>query len=129
VLHYCASLVDHATSKDLSVWLVALVTMAFAARYTWQVWRREISPTFSTWIIFLLGTGFSLATYAIAEHRDFASGILNTMDVVAVAVILVATVVWGQRTVRFKPFEKWYLELRSTTVLVPVGVRALGSDH
>jgi hypothetical protein len=95
--------------KNLSIWLVALVTIAFAVRYTWQIWKGEISPTLSTWIIFLLGTGLSLATYAIAEQRDFASGILNTMDVVAVTVILVATVIWGQRAVRLKPFEKWYL--------------------
>ena len=109
----------HAPWKTLSIWLVALVTIAFAARYTYQIWKGEISPTLSTWIIFLLGTGLSLTTYAIAEQRDFASGILNTMDVVAVLVILIATIVWGQRAVRFKPFEKWYL---------PPGQRLLAND-
>ncbi|MGH6918728.1 MAG: hypothetical protein ACREJ0_13620 [Geminicoccaceae bacterium] len=98
-----------AIMKSLSIWLVALVTMAFAIRYTYQIWKREISPTLSTWIIFVLGTGLSLTTYAIAERRDFASGILNTMDVVAVTMILIATIIWGRRAVHFRPFEKWYL--------------------
>ena len=37
--------------KQLSVWLVVLVTMMFAVRYTYQIWKREISPMLSTWII------------------------------------------------------------------------------
>jgi CDP-diglyceride synthetase len=109
LLYYNDALQKGVTLKDLSVWLIALVTIAFAVRYTYQIRKGEISPTLSTWIIFLLGTGLSLTTYAIAERRDFASGILNTMDVVAVTVILIATIIWGQRAVRFKPFEKWYL--------------------
>jgi hypothetical protein len=95
--------------KEISVWLVALVMMTFAVRYTYQIWKREISPTLSTWIIFLFGTGLSLTTYAIAEKHDFRSGILNTMDVVAVMIVFLATLTWGNRDVRFKPFEKWYL--------------------
>jgi hypothetical protein len=109
LIYYNESLGESVTLKNLSVWLVALVTTAFAVRYTYQIRKREITPTLSTWIIFLLGTGLSLTTYAIAEQRDFASGILNTMDVAAVTVILIATLIWGQRAVRFKPFEKWYL--------------------
>lgn len=95
--------------KEISVWLVALVMMTFAVRYAYQIWKREISPTLSTWIIFLLGTGLSLITYAIAEKHDFRSGILNTMDVVAVIIVFFATIIWGNRDMRFKPFEKWYL--------------------
>jgi len=95
--------------KDFSVWLVTFVMVTFAVRYAYQVWRQDISPTLSTWIIFLLGIGLSLATYAIAEERDFRSGILNTMDFVAVMIVLLSTIVWGNRKVRFKPFEKWYL--------------------
>lgn len=95
--------------KDISAWLVVFVMMTFAVRYTYQIWKREISPTLSTWIIFLLGTGLSLTTYTIAEKHDFRSGILNTMDVISVTVVLLATIVWGNRIMRFKPFEKWYL--------------------
>ena len=95
--------------KDICVWSVGFVMMVFAVRYTYQIWQNKISPTLSTWIIFLMGTGLSLTTYAVAEKHDFRSGILNTMDVIMVAIVLVATLVWGKRDMRFKSFEKWYL--------------------
>lgn len=95
--------------KELSVWLVVLVMIVFATRYSYQIWRAQIKPTLSTWIIFLSGTGLSLITYAIAENHDFKSGILNTMDVVAVAIVLVVILIWGNREIRFKSFEKKYL--------------------
>lgn len=83
--------------------------VGIAARYGYQVWKKEISPTLSTWLIFLVGTSLSLVTYAIAEKRDFLSGILNTMDVAVVAGVVVAILLWGDRRVRFKRFDKWYL--------------------
>jgi len=96
--------------KELCGWLVGLSMMSFAARYAYQIRKRDgISPALSTWIIFLLGTTLSLVTYAIAEKHDFRSGILNTVDVAATATVLLAIIVWGERNIRFKPFEKWYL--------------------
>ena len=81
--------------KELCIWLVAIVVSVFAARYTYQIIKKEIAPTLSTWIIFILGSGLSLVTYAIAEKHDFRSGILNTMDATATAVVFLATVIWG----------------------------------
>jgi len=95
--------------KDLFVALVGVVMTIFTARYAYQIWRREISPTLSTWITFMSGIGLSLATYMFAAKWDIRSGILNTMDFIAVAVILFAVLKWGKNEVRFKPFEKWYL--------------------
>ena len=95
--------------KDLCVWLTTLAMAAQATWYAYQVWKRHISPTLSTWVIFLLGTGLSLTTYAVAENHDFRSGILNTVDTMSVLVILLAIIAWGKRDVHFKSFEKWYL--------------------
>ena len=95
--------------KDLCVWLVSFVMMIFALRYAYQIWRHDVNPTLSTWIMFLMGTGLSLATYFIAEKRDFRSGILNIMDIAAVVIVLIAILLWGEHDARFEPFEKWYL--------------------
>ena len=95
--------------KNISVVLVIIIMMIFAARYSYQIYKKEIIPTLSTWFIFLLGTGLSLITYAIAEKSDFRSGILNTADVAVVIVILVSIIIWGDKTTRLKRFEKWYL--------------------
>ena len=62
----------------------------------------------------------SFITYAIAEKRDFQSGILNTIDLASISLIVVGILVWGERRVRFKPFEKWYLVL--TALIVFYGV-------
>ena len=95
--------------KNLCVLLVIAMEVVYVIRYAYQTYKREISPTLSTWIIFFLGGSLSLTTYAIAEDHDFRSGILNTMDVAGTAAILVAILIWGKRNVRFKPFERWYL--------------------
>lgn len=95
--------------KDLFAFLVIVTMLVLACRYIYQIHRHKITPTLSTWIIFFIGTGLSLLTYALAEKHDFKSGILSVMDTAAVASILCAILVWGNRDMRFKPFEKWYL--------------------
>ncbi|MCR4328112.1 MAG: hypothetical protein NUV53_01190 [Patescibacteria group bacterium] len=96
--------------KDVCVWLVGLVAVAFAWRYVHQVKEGKASPALSTWLIFLVGVVISFITYAIAEKRDFRSGILNTIDLASISFIVVGIIICGKRGVlRFKPFEKWHL--------------------
>jgi hypothetical protein len=95
--------------KNLFAWLTALTMIILACRYIYQIWQGKITPTLSTWIIFMAGTSLSLITYALAENRDFKSGILSVMDTMVVASILCAIIIWGKRGMRFKSFEKWYL--------------------
>ncbi len=95
--------------KEASMFLLMAIMLTFDGCYIYQIWRRKIDPTLSMWIIFLLGTGLSLATYSLAEKFDFQSGILNTLDFVSVALVLCAILIWGKRTVRFRSHERWYL--------------------
>jgi hypothetical protein len=95
--------------KEFCIVAVAVCMLTYPAIYIYQIRKRLIHPTLSTWIIFQFGTIISLVTYAIAEHRDFKSGILNTMDTLAVFLIIIAMVIWGDRKLLIKRFEKWYL--------------------
>jgi hypothetical protein len=95
--------------KDLFVALVIVVIIIFTANYSYQIWRRHIIPTLSTWITFVVGTGLSFSTYVIAANWDIRSGINNTADFAEVLIILVATLCWGKHEMRLRPFEKWYL--------------------
>jgi hypothetical protein len=96
--------------KDLCVWLVGFVMMSAAIRCAYQIKKQDgTKPTLSTWIIFCTGTILSLTTYLVAEKHDLRSGILNTADVLATATIFLSVLLWGERGVRFKSFEKWYL--------------------
>jgi len=75
--------------------------MLFAARYAYQIYKREINPTLSTWIIFILGTGLSLITYAIAEKHDFRSGILKYDGCYCGGrLCFLQTIAWGNRNIK-----------------------------
>ncbi len=95
--------------KDVCVWIICICTTVFGSCYAYQIWKRKAVPTTSTWLIFLVGSGLSFLTYLIAERCDWKSGVMNTVDVVYIAVILAAICLWTRHNVRFKPFEKWYL--------------------
>lgn len=96
--------------RNICVAAVAMLMISSAIRYIWQIIRGTVEPATSTWIIFLSGTALSFTTYMLAEDRDMASGILNTMDVMEVGSILTAVLIFGHaRGVRFSRFERWYL--------------------
>ncbi|MBI2623723.1 MAG: hypothetical protein HYW65_04115 [Candidatus Liptonbacteria bacterium] len=106
--------------KDVCAWLVGFVALAFAARYVHQVKQGKVAPALSTWLIFLVGVVLSFITYAVAEKRDFRSGVLNTVDLVSISFIVAGILMWGERNVRFKPFEKWHLAASGVLVLYGV---------
>lgn len=95
--------------REAAMFLVVAIMLVFDLTYSYQIWKRKIDPTLSTWIIFLAGTGLSLITYGFAERHDYKSGVLNTFDVVSVMIILSAILKWGKQELRFRAHEKWYL--------------------
>lgn len=95
--------------KDLFVWLVVLTMTAFIFIYVYQIYKHKITPTLSTWIIFLCGVGLSFTTYVISEKSDLSSGVLNTIDLANVVIVIIAIIIWGKRSMHLKSFEKWYL--------------------
>jgi CDP-diglyceride synthetase len=96
------------TPKEIFIGLVITIMIGSSSWYIWQIRQRRISPTFSTWLIFSLGTLLSVTTYGIAENHDFQSGVLIGMDVISTCCITVVIAFWGQRG-KFRSFEKWYL--------------------
>ena len=108
--------------KELCSWLVVCVMLGFATHYAYQVYLKRNDPTPSTWIIFLLGTTLSFTTYLMsAGEHTFETGILNAMDVVVVTIALIATLLWGKRTmIRFRRFEFLYLAAAGCVILYGV---------
>lgn len=95
--------------KNIFVWLVVITMTLFITTYVYKIYKREITPTLSTWVIFLFGTTLSFITYLVTEKHDLSSGILNTIDVANVIIIITAIIIFGKHTIRFNSFEKWYL--------------------
>lgn len=83
--------------------------VAFAGRYSYQTYKKEISPTLSTWILFFAGVGLSLVTYLLNENFDVISGVNNTVDILVVIAMIASIWRWGDKTLRFRPWEKYYL--------------------
>jgi hypothetical protein len=105
------------TIKEICALGVVLVMCVYAIRYNWQIRQREVSPTLSTWILFLVGVLVSLTFYGPAEGWDLISGIGNVTDVGVVASVIVCILLWGNKTVRFQPWEKYYLGAAGLGVL------------
>lgn len=90
--------------------IVLLLMAAQAVAYVRRIHSRTgVSPALSTWIIFLIGTGISMESYIESKKENFLSGVMILADLAVVSLILSATVMWGNRTMRFRSFEKWYL--------------------
>jgi len=96
--------------KELTAWIVVFIMLSVSLRYAYQVYKKEISPALSSWLIFFTGASLSFATYMVAENRDFQSGVLNAVDVIVILIITSSIIVWGNTSgVLFKSFEKKYL--------------------
>ncbi|NQV88807.1 MAG: hypothetical protein HQ488_00600 [Parcubacteria group bacterium] len=95
--------------KEICAWVVVGIMLIFALRYVYQIWRKEITPTLSMWILFLVGVGGSLLSYLLQEDWDITSGVNNVVDLLVVLIVIISILVWGDRTLRFRPWEKYYL--------------------
>jgi len=87
-------------------------------RYVWQIYKKEVIPTLSTWVIFLVGVALSFATYMVAENCDWKSYVLNTVDLFVVLITTIYIVKWGRRGFYFKSFEKFYFISASMVIIV-----------
>lgn len=96
---------------------IVIIYGGIAIFYSKQIWLRRKEPPLSTWLIFLCGTGLSLATFARATTKDFGTGMLNATDV-ALCIIISLTIWIRYREIpSFKPWEKWYLAVTGIIVL------------
>lgn len=85
--------------------------------YSSAVKKGKVAPALSTWITFLVGTSLSLTTYLIASEHDFRRGVYSIADTIAVVICLASILLWGDRRVRFRRFDKWCLSAIGAIVI------------
>ncbi len=73
-----------------------------------KIFRRQVEPTLSSWVIFLAGTGMSFASYLVSSHRELAAGALNGADVVGDVIVILTILFFGATKWKLRPFEKYY---------------------
>jgi hypothetical protein len=88
---------------------VAVVLIAASLPYMYQISRRQVLPTLSTWIILVVATSLNVASYLVATRVDVISGVLGLTDALVCWFILIVTVSSAGLKMQFQTFEKYYL--------------------
>lgn len=103
--------------KDAIAIAVAVILIAASLPYVYQISRRQVLPTLSTWIILVVATNLNVASYLIATRVDVISGVLGLTDALVSWFILIVTVIAAGLKVQFQTFEKHYLTGAGVIVL------------
>jgi hypothetical protein len=96
---------------------VAVTLIAASLPYMYQISRRQVLPTLSTWIIFVVATSLNVVSYLVATRWDMISGVLGLTDAVVSWCILIVTVLSAGFKVQWQRFEKYYLSASGVIVL------------
>ena len=96
---------------------VAVILIAASLPYVYQISRRQVLPTLSTWIILVVATSLNVVSYLVATHLDVISGILGLTDALVCWFIFITTVISAGLKMQFQSFEKYYLTVSGFIVL------------
>jgi hypothetical protein len=96
---------------------VTVILLAASLRYGYQIARRQVLPTLSTWIISVVATSLNVASYLVATGWDVLSGALGLADALACWGILIVTVMSAGVKMQWQTFEKYYLTAAGVIVV------------
>ncbi len=91
--------------RTFSIYSVTLITILLAARYIWQLVRKEIKPALAMWIMFSIAVAMSLITYLKEGNYEFTDNILNSVDVIYVITVSVAIAIFGEKSSKITRFD------------------------
>ena len=103
--------------KEILSVLPGITMVLFASWYAYKVYKGAISPALSTWIIMFTGVFLSILTYLVSSHFNYLGAALNFGDVLCNVIIISTILLTKKFSLRFRPFEKWYL-LASAIIVV-----------
>ena len=111
--------------RILSISAVVTINLLIGLRYVWLLRKKKISPALAMWVFFTIATVGSLLTYLGEGQFGLLDNILNTADIVLVAGVAVAILLYGDRSTRFTRFDLGCLG----AVLVIIAVWAITQEH
>jgi hypothetical protein len=103
--------------KGYAAIAVVVILVAASLPYVYQIARRQVRPTLSTWIILVVATSLNVASYLVATDVDVLSGILGVTDALVSWVILIVAVRSAGFKLQLQTFEKYYLAAAGVIVL------------
>jgi hypothetical protein len=96
---------------------VAVILIAASLPYGYQISRRHVLPTLSTWLILVVATSLNVASYLVATRGDVLSGALGLTDALVCWCILIVTVLSTGAKLQWQTFEKYYLTASGVIVV------------
>jgi hypothetical protein len=91
--------------RTLSIVGVVTINALIGTRYVWLLRRKRISPALAMWVFFTIATVGSLLTYLGGGRFSPLDNILNTADILLVAGVSLAILVYGDKSTRFTRFD------------------------
>ena len=89
-------------------WISLGLILAAGFTNSIRIYRREVDPTLSTWIILFAGALLSFITYLSTGKGNLVAGALNGADVLSEAMVVLTIILFGIRRWRVRSFEKFY---------------------
>ena len=91
--------------KTFSMVAVIATNLFIGVRYCWLIRKGRISPSLAMWVFFTIAVVGSLLTYLAEGDFGLLDNILNTADVVLVASVSLAILLYGDKSTRFNRFD------------------------
>lgn len=91
--------------QQISLYLVALINLLTALRFIYLIKRGRIQPALAMWVFFLLAIATSLVTYIKHGNMDWQGSILNATDLFLASSVVIAILLYGDKTSRFNRFD------------------------
>jgi len=91
--------------REFSIYSVSAINILIGIIYIVQLIRKQSSPALAMWIFFTIAVAMSLFTYLKEGHVSFTDNILNSTDLILVATVSLAILIWGDHSTRFNQFD------------------------
>jgi len=89
----------------ISIYLVSIINVLTAIRFVYLIRKHKIQPALAMWLFFLLAIATSLVTYIRDGGSGPAGNILNATDLVLAVSVVIAILLYGDKSSRFSKFD------------------------
>ena len=96
---------------------VVVILITASLPYVYQISRRQVLPTLSTWIILVVATSLNAASYLVATGADIVSGTFGLADAFVCWFILIVSVIAAGLKMQLRTYEMYYLTAAGVIVL------------
>jgi hypothetical protein len=92
--------------KELSIYMVIIITLVIMVRYISLLVRKEIKPALAMWLFFSVAIIMSLITYRSDGGYGLLDNIMNTVDLIYVVTVCISILLFGDNSTKFTRFDR-----------------------